>query len=452
MPTPKVKHPTSGLSGTGQAASLRGPTPFAGPTWDLGTVKSYDPITQRYVVDLFSGGQPVNVSRIVDHPGAAGALPVGSVVVVCGGIPRGPYIFGAVQGDAAAMRLPATPWEPGNLAGDLTIRSMGGGVVGVLNSGTAVVAAGPGTGVFANAIKERLDVVGNEIDELTAAGRRGVEVTAAGPNVYWRYSKVEMDVASGGDIIDLRITQPASYDYRGQVQVNEEGLLTLRMEEGFTRVVGNETAEITGDETKVVGGNSSVTITGNLSESAGIVSRSSDSVTDTSGGNRSVATLGNVFTHTSGSTRSVGLSKARYEYGDSIEWVVGDPRNLKFTPGAMQALINYVGDTHVVNVLPGKAFNVVTTGPGTVNLGVPGVAAPNPLGGHFVTPAPGVFSVTKYEPLAALIQTLLTWMDTHIHTATGPAAPTTPPVVPSTPIVSPLVAALQSQTVKVGPL
>lgn len=449
MNPPTVKQPpTSRLSGISQQAVLRGPAPYGSPSFSLGVVKTFDPTTQKYAVDLFSGGQPVNLSRIVDHPATAGVLSPGTVVVVGGGFDRGPFIFGAVQGDAMPMRMQVTPWESGDLSGDNVIRSMGGGAVGALHSGSAFISAGPGTGVFANAVKERLDILGHEIDELSAAGRRGVEITDAGPNVYWRYDRVEMDVGGKGQIIDLRIKSQTTNDYNAQMQATEDGQLTLRLDGGFTRIIGaSEVTEIAGDKTEIVQGNSNVDVNGALVESAGRTERNSGSVIDSSAGERSVTTLGKVFTHTSGGTRNIGLSKASFEYGDSIEWVVGDPRNLKFTPGAMQALINYVGDTHVVSVLPGTSFNVVTTGPGTVNLGVPGVATPNPLGGHIITAAPGVFSVTKYEPLAALIQTLLTWMDTHIHLSLG-----VPPAVPSTPIVSPLVAALQSQTVKVGPL
>ena len=453
--TPNVRHPTSGLSPIRQSGSVQGPPPFTGQPWDLGTVESYDPATRRYFVQMDSGGAPVFLTRVVDHPGETSVLPQGARVVVCSVLPRGQYIFGCLEGNDPTLGVAATPWESGTNPGDHVMRSMGGGTVGVLASGTAVLSSGPGMGVFVNGIKERTDLITNELEESTAAGRRGVATTTAGANAYWRMGIgavqpeiVYLDVGATGDIIDLRVISPVSGGNVARFHVSPNGQVDLEADAGFSRVIkGQEAVNISGDRVTSVSGTDTLSVVGARTEEFGSVSRASGPASEAVVGNHTSVVSGDRNSQTVGATRHIGLSKARFEYGDNIEWVVGDPRNLKFTPGAVQALINYVGDTHVVSVLPGKSFNVVTTGPGTVNLGVPGVAVPNPLGGHIITAAPGVFSVTKYEPLAALIQTLLTWMDTHVHTSLG-----VPPTVPSTPIVSPLVAALQSQTVKVGPL
>jgi hypothetical protein len=223
-------------------------------------------------------------------------------------------------------------------------------------------------------------------------------------------------------------------------------------------VRGGDYRQVVGDVVHEVTGSLSESVSGEHTLQTGARTVTSDSLIDAVASGRSTTTGGESYSRTGGLSRTQVGGEARYDFSSGVEWVVGDPRAGVPSVGAAQALINYVGDTHIVNVLPGKSFNVVTTGPGTVNLGVPGVATPNPLGGHFVTPAPGVFSVTKYEPLAALLSTLFTLFDTHSHPTPG-APPTTvfvPPVVPVpmslNATLGGTLAALQSQTVKVGPL
>lgn len=447
MANPNVRLPTSGLSKGGQPTALGGFDRFGGPGWDLGTVVAYDYNTGFYTVALDSGATAASVQRVVDSP-TSGVLQPGTRVVVCTSLPRGPYIMGMLAGDHPTLSAPPTAWDSGTAPGDHAIRSMGGGAVGVTVDGKAYVAAGPAVGVFADSATETLHTVTTDAYTRTAMGSSGVARTERGPNAFWRYGTVYLDVGATGDLINLRIVNDSTGDNDFQAEVSPGGGFTLRAAGGFSRVVqGVDATSVLGDADEYVSGTKKITVDGAVTEDLGPLITTTASTEDTTAGKRTQVTMKDRFSMTIGSTRDVHIGSTRYEFASDVEWVVGDPRSSVPTPGSMQALINYVGDTHVVSVLPGTSFNVVTTGPGTVNLGVPGAAAPNPLGGHIVTAAPGVFSVTKYEPLAALIQTLLTWMDTHQHVSLG-----APPTIPSSPIVSPLVAAMQSQTVKVGPL
>ena len=87
--------------------------------------------------------------------------------------------------------------------------------------------------------------------------------------------------------------------------------------------------------------------------------------------------------------------------------------------------------------------------PASVNLGCDGAAVYDPTtGGHITTCVPAPFGVMKFEPFAALMQTLLTWLDTHEHPSA--VGLTGPPVIPSTPSVAPGVPLIRSIRVGVG--
>jgi hypothetical protein len=79
-------------------------------------------------------------------------------------------------------------------------------------------------------------------------------------------------------------------------------------------------------------------------------------------------------------------------------------------------------DGNSINLDRGKVSIIVD---GTIN-----------LTGKAMNIATGGVSLGSPAPMSAVLgEPLMTWLATHIHTATGAAAPTTPPVVPPPPVI-----------------
>jgi hypothetical protein len=245
--------------------------------------------------------------------------------------------------------------------------------------------------------------------------------------------KIQIVGVDGVDIIS-----GGKSDVRGKEIVTSSKEVDIR---------GAYTQTVKQDHTSSVGGSRDTTVSASDTTMIGVdqnlvVSRD---VNETVNGKRHEKVLGGLPT-----AALPGFAAYELELvNGGITYILGDPLGGANPLGmqSMNVLVNTGGVNFGLGPLATGNFNVISTLPGSVNLGASGTVTRLPTG-QVVVVAAAPFSAMMLEPFNTMMTALLTWLDTHTHVSA--VGPSTPPVVPSSPIVQPLLPLIGSLRVKIG--
>lgn len=499
MKKPSLKH------GTGVIAQ-------APKRWETGIVRDYKAATRTYTVQLASGRQPLEMPRLVRDPGDTSIIPRDTWVVVHDELgfpvidailPQAPTrpvelapnrvsevrgvggedpVF-EVPNDAANFRQPNDPVDV--VAGDRVIAGPEGNLLAVLAGGSNVMKSSPFAQVRTHGLTDMVEIISKVYRHITAMGDMRIVNDGGKTSLIWRAGSdqetengageenwtIRLDVGATGDLFNFEVTTPHG-NTLAKIHMSADGRVEILGVKGVDITSGGEgetREDLAGSKRTRVGGDLTQETKGNRSEVVGGESRTQVSKGHTTvvGGARSQMVNGDELSYVGGKqvTKIQGglpvpppapgtLAQKTEVINGSLETVIGNPLSGALPVAQQKATwVNYVGGyTFVVQPTalppPLGAFNVVTSTPGSVLLGANGAAVYNPITGTHQVIAVAPFGVMKYEPWAAMMQTLLTWLDTHTHgSAVGP---TTQPLIPSSPTVGPSMATVRSVRVAVG--
>lgn len=277
---------------------------------------------------------------------------------------------------------------------------------------------------------------------------------------------IRLDAGAEGDLVDLRVTSPDGANL-AQIHISASGKITLMGVDGVDitssstatsveRSAGTRDIQVGRDYRLAAEG--SVGFAGSdmtLSALGAYRSSASGTRAETTGGDHKSLVMGNYKQTVQGGTLpTTNVTARRDVLNGGNELVIGSA--LKPLPGQVTNTVSYSAGGAINFVIQpvaaGAKFNVVTTEPDSVCLGANGAAVENPaIGGHTVT-AVAPFGVMKFEPWAAMMETLITWLDSHAHlTAVGPTGPALAgPIGPIRPMLTPLLQPIRSVRVCVG--
>jgi hypothetical protein len=476
----------------------------------MGQVTEFSPETHTYTVTT-NQGTLRGVPRLLDHPGDVVGLAKDTRVAMHREL--GFWVIAGVLNEAAAGQFELTPTRcsedevvgasdptaspafgdarapnaPVDVGPDDWVRSGDlGQLLALLKGGTTVFRASPLAQIRAHQQNDMVEVVSHLFRHLTAMGesavsqdgkrlsytwRAGANVEHAGASAETWTIRLDVGAGSTGDIFSFSITTPQGQTL-SRISMTPDGRLELRgtsleitgggaattaetiAGDRTTRVAGTAVEEIGQDSTRTVAGSAKVQVSRDQLHFVG--------------GDQKDLTVGRRTTFVGGmESRKIlgggpvpppapGALAAVYEMvNGGLEVAIGNPA-AGALPEAVQGaqLVSYVGGLHFV-LQPSAAppplggFNVLSSAPNSVNLGVDGTATYDPTaGGHSVSPGLAPFGVMKYEPWVTLMNALLRLLDSHTHsTADGPSGP---PLVRFGPAVSPLLSGVRSVRVGVG--
>lgn len=478
--------------------------------WTQGTILGYNAERQSYTVRTSSSDGIPDVPRLVRDPGEVGVLPTNTNVVLhdalgfwvidsvlklapSNPVELNPTFVSEVRGvggedptyaqDAAgaSYRPPNDPLDV--LSGDWLRKSRDGNLMGVLAGGTNVMKSGAFSQIRTHALGDLVEIFSQTYRHLTAMGDLNIVNDGGKTSLIWRAGSdqstengpntgnwtIHLDVGATGDLFNFEVTTPQGQTL-ARLHMSSDGRVSILGTAGVDITSGSNGTtreDLAGSKASTVHGDSSQTIKGTTTEVFEGPRTTEVAKNDTVlvgndlnttvmnarnayvGGQQTTTVQGGPLPPTPG---SVALKWEVLNGG--VETVVGNPLKAAL-PTALQGQnwINYVGGFNFA-IQPGAlpppvgAFNVISTLPGSVQLGANGVAVYNPTtGGHDVT-AVAPFGVMMYEQFMAMMSVLLTWMDTHVHgTAVGPSSP---PFVPASSLVNPLLPPIRSVRVSVG--
>lgn len=478
----------------------------APPQWRTAVVHDYDPNTQNYTLSIDGVGHNDTAPRLARDPGDLTVLSPETVVVVHNAL--GYWVVDAVLKQAPvtpSALSPATITEvrgiggehpsrnaqntvpssrPASdpvdtLPGDWTRRSPDNNYIGVLAGGVNMMHSSPFAQIRTHALEDLVEVFAHKFRHISAMGNMEIKTDNGKTSLIWRAGSdqgeengagrenwtIRLDVGAIGDLFNLSVTRPDGQllsrihlDGQGKVQIIgvdgvdiiSGGSPTTKGKEIIasgkeTQIKGDRAVTVGGSDLLEVGSSRDTSISGNETVMLGndkneVVSRDYNG---TINGHWNQKVMGGLLP-------IPGVPAYELELlNGGVTFVLSDVAAGANPLG--QASFNVINNFGGVNFVCAPTalggFNVVTTLPASVNLGATGTAVKLP-NGAWVTTAIAPFGVMMFEPFMAMIQALLTLIDTHVHiTAVGP---TTPPIIPSTPIVSPLLPLIRSLRVAVG--
>jgi len=493
---------------TNQRQQQYGNTPMAGvpgPRWTTGVVVDYNPVSQNYRLSIEGVGFNDTVPRLARDPGDLTILPPETVVVVHNAL--GYWVIDAVlkQAPVDPDRTPAPtvsevpgiggddparaldPSAPTNrargdsldvLAGDWLRRSPDGNFLAALAGGTNVMQSSPFAAVRTHALQELVEIFAHQYRHISAMGNFEIKSDNGKTSLVWRAGAdqseengpdrenwtIRLDVGATGDLFDLSITTPDG-QLLSRIHLNAQGKIQILGVDGVDIVSGGDPGvvgkEVTasskeqaigGSFTQYIGqghatqvlGSREASISGNDSTMYGndkseVVSRDYNS---TINGRWRQKVVGGLVPVPGAAAYELELMNGGMTIVLTDVATGANPAGLS----SFNVINNFGGVNFVCAPTALGGFNVVTTLPGSVNLGANGSAVRLP-NGTWQTVAVAPFGVMMFEPFAAMMTALLLALDTHIHiTAVGP----TTPIPIFTAAVSPLIPPIRSMRVSVG--
>lgn len=473
--------------------------------WTTGVVVDYNPLSQNYRLSIEGAGFNDTVPRLARDPGDLTILPPETIVVVHDAL--GYWVIDAVlkQAPVGTTRLPPPTISeirgiggedparaqdengPSNravsdpvdvLAGDWVRRGQDGNFMGVLAGGVNAMQSSPFAAVRTHALEELVEVFAHQYRHISAMGNFEIKTDNGKTSLTWRAGAdqseengagqenwtIRLDVGAVGDLFDLSVTTPDG-NLLSRIHLNSQGKIQILGVEGVDiisggdpKVIGKEVTasskevEIGGyhkqtiaqDKTEHVGGSRSYTVSANDSSMFGndkseVVSRDFNS---TINGHHRQKVMGGLIP-------APGVPAYELELMNGGMTIVLTDVLSGANPAGMASfnvINNFGGINFACAPTATGGFNVITTLPGSVNLGANGTAIKLPNGAwQFVAVAP--FGVMMFEPFVAMMTALLVALDTHIHiTAVGP----TTPIPIFTAAVSSLIPLIRSLRVSVG--
>ena len=477
--------------------------------WKLATVLAYHPDTYTYDVASRDGEPLTGVPRLLDSPGSAEILPRDTIVAihdelgfwvvdrvlsigvinrqdvttpqisaVTGGGAQDPVYAGGGDTNSRPVNGPDDITE-----GDISKVGVDGNLMAILRGGTNVMKSSQMAQVRTHSINDLVEILSENFRHITCMGEMNIKNTGGKTSLSWRAGTdqtnesgsdqenwtIKLDIGDVGDLFNFEVTTPTGQTL-SKIHMSAEGELELFGAAGVLITSGDN-----GVHSDVTAGDKHTEVLGDLTEEfSGLVNTTtgtrtttvkgsdqlsiSQTLQETVGGDHDVFTGGVHQEKIMGGTTPLPGNKASLvEYiNGTAQTVLGNPASGGIPLQQMQQWVNYAGGyTFVVQPtaapFPLGGFAVMSPLPFSVHLGVDGTAIPDPVnGGHVIVPVPGPFGVMKYEPFLAMMEAMLLLLDSHVHTATGPAAPTTPPVVPFTPTIQGLLSTIRSMRVSVG--
>lgn len=443
-----------------------GPGSYTSTAWCEGII-THANADGTYSVRVTSTAQDLQrVPRIHANASDDELIPEGTTVLLNTGLPMGAYVLGIIKLNNtpfSPIAPTSTPDVPDKIAGDRRIEGPEGNVVAVLADGTNVLKSASNAQLITYP-NGHVDLLAGTFRQITAFGESSVTSDGTSVNYSLRAGTsvqahtgmglrdswtLRIDAGADGDLLRVRVTTPKNDDLsrwrmrsNGSVETFARGGRVDQIFTGDTRVVvGPDTTQVTGPSSLKVTGTRTTDLGSRKDEVVGADDQLVGGVqTVAVGAERYVSVLGTQSHHVQGTCTSDVL-------GDYQRVVAAVTRG-GVPKGQGMAWINYGGGMSFV-VQPtaiGGSFNVVTTLPASVNLGVTGAAVYNPLTGkHDITAVPGPYAAVLYEPLLAFLQALLLWMDTHVHATLGTPAP-----VPASSVVSGMLPTFRSTRVTIG--
>lgn len=475
--------------GTGVVASAR-------TRWETGIVRDYKAATRTYVVQLASGRQPLEMPRLVRDHGDTSIIPRDTCVVVHSELgfpvidailpqaPSNPVELAPtrvseireldgeaspVASDDANFRGPNDPVDVA--AGDRVIAGPEGNLLAILAGGTNVLKSSPFAQVRTHALTDMVEVLSKVYRHVTAMGNLDITSDGGKTSLIWRAGAdqttengageenwtIRLDVGATGDLFNLEVTTPHG-NTLSKVHLSADGRVEILGVNGIDLTSGG-----TGDSREDFAGDKNVRIGGSLSSSVGrdrydetrgsFSSRVTHDLKRAVGGSSSQAVSGDDLSYVGGAhTSKTQKTRTTEVINGDLATILGNPASGALPSNQQKGLwVNHVGGYAFViqpTALPGSAFSIISSAPGSVLLGADGAAVLNPATGTYSVVAAAPFGVMKYEPFAAMMQTMLTWMDTHVHASA--VGPTSPPAVPASLSVSPVISPIRSVRVAVG--
>lgn len=477
--------------------------------WLRGKVAVYHPETYTYSVNVEDGAPIPDVVQLLDTPGDVKPLPPETPVVIhneaglwviAGVLPPGiarrnepdrvdvsevrgvggedPVRAGDLNGDGRPENAPIDVQ-----AGDRLHFTPAGNFVGALDGGTNVMKSSAMAQVRTHQVNDMVEIISSQFRHVTDMGESQVVNDEGHLSYTWRVGAneeydtgggkenytVHFEVGAEGDLVHFEVTTPEGRTL-SMMHASADGRLELYASGGIdiTSGEGGTFSDVTaGDRDALIEG----TLTSVVKKSADYIYRATR--TTRVSGNDSLVVGGDALTSISGSARGLvsrfleqtvmggmlpqpGAAAARIDYvNGGVQTVLGNPVKGALPLKQTASWLNFAGGFHFACTptalpFPAGGFAVLSQLPASVHLGCDGTVVPLPGGGYTVAPVPAPFGVVMYEPLALLLTTLATLIDTHIHTLVSPAGPTAPPTVPLSPTVASSLASLRSLRVSVG--
>lgn len=277
---------------------------------------------------------------------------------------------------------------------------------------------------------------------------------------------MRLDAGAEGDLVDFRVTTPEGSNL-AQIHISAGGKITLMGVDGVDITSSSTATSVersAGTRDIQVGRDYRLTADGSIDFAGSSVALTalgayrasvSGNRVDTTGGEHKALVMGSYKQSVQGGTLpTTNITARRDVLNGGNELVIGSA--LKPLPGQVTNVINYSPGGAINFVIQpsaaGSKFNVVTTESDSVCLGANGAALENPaINGHSVNAA-APFGVMKFEPWAAMMETLINWLDAHTHlTAVGPTGPALAGAIgPIRPVLKPLLQPIRSVRVCVG--
>jgi len=468
--------PTTGLSIPQRDLSGGRPVPpRTDNIWEEGTVETANPVTHTYRVRVDGAADLENVPRILNSPGDYELLPEGTRVLVCRSLPKGPTIMGVLGGapDKSTRRVTEDSTDASNelIPGDRVMRSPDGNFFGALTGGMNVMRSS-GMAQIRTYDNDRVDFYAHTFYMLTAFGetritrtgnevnysiRGGANMRANSGYAVKDASTFRVDAGAEGDMLDVRVTTPLN-KVLSRFHMGSDGSMSVEAKNSrMETIAGSDVKVVTGQEVSEIVGTVNRRVTNKVTDRLGSYELDLDGTYEVSvGGARLETVVGNDQSYVAAAAVRTVEGTNTLTTQNSSEHVIAPVYSTSPppVPPAFASWINYSGGYNFViqpTALAGS-FNVVSSLPGSVNLGVDVALMPavyNQLTGqHTVVPIPAPFGVVMFEQLATWLSSLLSWMDTHVHgTAVGP---TTNPVAPAGPTLSPQLPTFRSTRVAVG--
>lgn len=473
--------------------------------WVTAVVVDYNPSSQNYRLAIDGVGYNDTVPRLARDPGDQTILPPETIVVVHDAL--GFWVIDAVlkQAPITPSRLPPPTisevrgiggedpvradddTRPANrspndavdtLAGDWVRRSPDGNFLGVLAGGVNAMQSSPFAAIRTHALEELVEIFAHQYRHISAMGNFEIKTDKGKTSLVWRAGAdqgdengpgqenwtIRLDVGATGDLFDLAVTTPEGA-VLSRIHMNSQGKIQILGVDGVDVISGGDPKvvgkEVTASSKDVeVGGNLVQTIGQDLATQVGGSREASISGNDSTmyGNDKSEVVSRDVNSTINGHWRQKvvggmvpvpGVPAYELELmNGGVTFVMSDVLTGANPAGmsSFNVINNFGGVNFVCAPSAVGGFNVVTTLPGSVNLGANGTAVKLPNGSWQVV-AVAPFGVMMYEPFAAMMTALLLALDTHIHiTAVGP----TTPIPIFTAAVSPLLPLIRSVRVSVG--
>jgi hypothetical protein len=382
--------------------------------------------------------------------------------------PRGPIIYGVLPGYDASQSQPfITEGENEPQPGDRVLKSSDGNFVAALSGGMNVMSSG-GMAQVRTAESGHVDIFSETFVHHTSGSETRITRDQDGKTNYAFRAGADsqqhagplstdawilrVDAGATGDVLRIAVTTPGKKEL-SHVHFTAGGRIEVLALDGMhTQVQTQATQMVVGDSIRQVEGRELVAVSdartetyGSLTHSVtGAETSSAAARTATVAGTDRLAVAGDRFVNVGGDELKTVFGQSQIVYGP-----LTDPRTALAGASSDAAWLNYSGGFTFVPMRPGGGFSVVSSLPGSVNLGVDGAPVSIPgLDKQQIIAAPGIFSAVLYEQLIIWLGQLLLWLDTHTHgTATGPS---TPPVFPIGPQLNPNMVTFQSLRVKMG--